>query len=157
MRPSTWASVRMATSTATTASSHMVAVRWRESREQKARRGQGQGWGGLVMERASFSLGRQAPARRRTLIPSNLMRGTPRAEASRSFYIQYSLCCVALPRTMYLAPTADPPRSPMPQRSLQQVPHVRHFFRESGVRTLVPVSPTGDTTRMSPVATWYRL
>jgi hypothetical protein len=52
-------------------------------------RGQGQGWGGLVMERASssFSLGRQAPVRRRTLIPSTLLRGTPRAEALRSFYI----------------------------------------------------------------------
>ena len=33
------------------------------------------------------SLGRQAPARRRTLIPSTLLRGTPRAEALRSFYI----------------------------------------------------------------------
>jgi len=33
------------------------------------------------MKRASFSLGRQAPARRRTLIPSTLLRGTPRAEA----------------------------------------------------------------------------
>jgi hypothetical protein len=28
-----------------------------------ARRGQGRGWGGLVMERAIFSLGQQAPAR----------------------------------------------------------------------------------------------
>ena len=33
------------------------------------------------------SLGRQAPARRRTLIPSTLLRGTPRAAALRSFYI----------------------------------------------------------------------
>jgi hypothetical protein len=46
-----------------------------------------QSWGGLVMERASFSLGRQAPARRRTLIPSTLLRGTPRAEALHSFYV----------------------------------------------------------------------
>jgi hypothetical protein len=70
----------------------MVAVRWRESREQKARRGQGQGWGGLVMERASFSLGRQAPARRRTLIPSTLLRGTPREEAYLVTYEEEDAC-----------------------------------------------------------------
>jgi hypothetical protein len=32
-------------------------------RETEARHVQSQSWGGLVMERASFSLGRQAPAR----------------------------------------------------------------------------------------------
>ena len=36
----------------------------RRSKSTKARHGQGPGWDGLVMERASFSLGRQAPARR---------------------------------------------------------------------------------------------
>ena len=63
--------------------------RQRAERKQahEARHGQGQGWGGLVMERASFSLGQQAPARRRTLIPSTLLRGTPRAAALRSFYM----------------------------------------------------------------------
>ena len=39
------------------------------------------------MERASLSPGRRAPARRRTLIPSTLLRGTPGADALRSFYI----------------------------------------------------------------------
>ena len=51
---------------------------------------------GLVMDRATFSLGRQAPACRRTLIPSTLMRGTPRAAGLRSLYFlaSYSLCFV---------------------------------------------------------------
>ena len=50
-----------------------------------------------MMERARFFLGRKAPAIKRTLIPSTLSRGTPRAAALRSFYIQYSLCSVLLP------------------------------------------------------------
>ena len=37
-------------------------------RARKARHGQGQSWDWLVMERASFSPGWRAPARRRTLI-----------------------------------------------------------------------------------------
>jgi len=75
----------------------------------EARRGQGQGWGGLVMECASFSLGRQAPARKRTLIPSTLLRGTPRAESLRSFYFSlFNAFCVVWSRTTYLAPTRQP-------------------------------------------------
>ena len=80
--------------------------------------GQGQGWGGLVMKRASFSLGRQALAHRRTLIPSTLLRGTPRAEPPCARFIFNTVCVASLlPRTMYFAPTADPPRFPMPSRS----------------------------------------
>jgi len=54
---------------------------------------------------ASFSLGRQSPARKRTLIPSILLRGTQgrRVEALRSFYIKYSCVVSFLPLTMYSA------------------------------------------------------
>jgi len=64
----------------------------------------------LVMERASFSLGRQTPARRSTLIPSTPLRGTPRAAALRSFYIPLvnTVCVVACLRTTYLAPIPQP-------------------------------------------------
>ena len=49
----------------------------------------------LVMERASFSLERQTPARRSTLILSTPLRGTPRAAALRSFYISlFNTVCV---------------------------------------------------------------
>ena len=58
----------------------------------------------LVMERASFSLGRQTPARRSTLIPSTPLRGTPRAAALRSFYIEYILCGV-FPPSHYVSRT----------------------------------------------------
>ena len=57
------------------------------TRARKARHGQGQSWDGLVMERASLSPGRRAPARRRTLTTSTLLRGTQGADALRSFYI----------------------------------------------------------------------
>jgi len=40
-----------------------------------------------VKERASSSLGRQALARTSTLTPSTLLRGTPRAAALRSVYV----------------------------------------------------------------------
>jgi hypothetical protein len=40
----------------------------------------------LVMERASFSLGRQTPAHRSTLIPSTPLRGAPRAAALLVLY-----------------------------------------------------------------------
>ena len=61
----------------------------------------------LVMERASFSLGRQTPARRSTLILSNPWRGTPRAAAS--FYISLinTVCVVACLPT-YLARIPQP-------------------------------------------------
>jgi hypothetical protein len=59
----------------------------------------------LVMERASFSLGRQTPARRSTLIPSTSLRGTRRAAALRSFY---TVCVVSCYRTTYFAPTRQP-------------------------------------------------
>jgi hypothetical protein len=64
----------------------------------------------LVMERASFSLGRQTPARRSTLIPSAPLRGTPRAAALRSFYISLfnTVCVVSCSRTTYFAPTRQP-------------------------------------------------
>ena len=69
----------------------------------------------LVMERASFSLGRQTPARRSTLIPSTSLmgrerEGTPRAAALRSFYISLvnTVCVVACLRTTYLAPIPQP-------------------------------------------------
>jgi hypothetical protein len=64
----------------------------------------------LVMERASFSLGRQTPARRSTLIPSTPLRGTPRAAALRLFYISLvnTVCVVACLRTTYLAPISQP-------------------------------------------------
>jgi hypothetical protein len=73
----------------------------------------------MVMERASFSLGQQTPARRSTLIPSTPLRGTPRAATLRSFYISLvnSVCVVSCSRTTYLAPTADPQRSLLPARS----------------------------------------
>ena len=60
----------------------------------------------LVMERASFSLEKQTPARRSTLIPSTPVRGTPRGEALRSFYISLvnTVCVVACLRSTYLAP-----------------------------------------------------
>jgi hypothetical protein len=66
----------------------------------------------LVMERASFSLGRQAPARRRTLIPSTLLRGTPRAAALRSPYGSSFNTVLLCPRTTYLAPTRQPSAVP---------------------------------------------
>jgi len=64
----------------------------------------------LVMERASFSLRRQTPARRSTLIPSTLLRGTPRAAALRSFYISSfnTVCVVACSRTTHLSPIPQP-------------------------------------------------
>ena len=60
----------------------------------------------LVMERASFSAGRQTPARRSTLIPSTPLWGTPRAAALCLFYIPLvnTVCVVACLRTTYLAP-----------------------------------------------------
>ena len=63
-----------------------------------------------VMERASFSLGRQTPAPRSTLIPSNPLQGTPRASALRSFYLSSfsTVCVVSCSRTTYLAPTRQP-------------------------------------------------
>ena len=79
----------------------------------KARHGQGRGWGGLVMERASFSLGRQAPARRRTLIPSTLLRGTPRAGALRpSIFLFNTVCVVSSPLALYISHPLPIPRGP---------------------------------------------
>jgi hypothetical protein len=67
----------------------------------------------LVMERASLSLGRQAPARRRTLIPSTLSRGTPRAAALRSFYASlFNIVCVVCPRTTISHPPGQPSAVP---------------------------------------------
>jgi hypothetical protein len=63
----------------------------------------------LVMDRARFSLGRQTPARRSTLIPSTPLRGIPRAAALRSFYDflgLYSLCCGV---SSHYVPRTHPP------------------------------------------------
>jgi hypothetical protein len=63
------------------------------------------------MERASFSLGRQAPASAENFDPEHLSRdgGTPRAEALRSFYIPHlSTICLVFPRTTYHASTRQP-------------------------------------------------
>ena len=70
----------------------------------------------LVMERASFSPGRRAPARRRTLTPSTLLRGTPGAvwPCARFISLFNTGCIVSCARTMCLAPTADPPRALLP-------------------------------------------
>ena len=67
----------------------------------------------LVMERASFSLGRQTPVRRSTLIPSIPLRGTPRAAALRSFYISLvnTVCVVACFALRISHPSSNPPRS----------------------------------------------
>jgi hypothetical protein len=96
---------------------HAVVSSGREASEKKraeARRGQGQCWGEarLVMERASFSLGWQTPARRSTLIPSTPLRGTPRAADLRSFYISLvnTVCVVPCSRTTYLAPIPSFPQ-----------------------------------------------
>jgi hypothetical protein len=88
----------------------------RRARASKSKAWSESGWGGLVkravvvswtkrcqsMERASSSLGQQAPARTSTLIPSTPLRGTPRAEALRSFYVIYTPRVVFLPPSHYL-------------------------------------------------------
>ena len=51
-----------------------------------------------MKERASSSLGQQAPARTSTLTPSTLLRGT----ALRSFYVIYTPRFVFLPPSHYL-------------------------------------------------------
>ena len=68
-----------------------------------------------MMERASFSLERQAPARTRTFILSTLreMEGLQGQQpcALSIFLVEYSLCCVSshyLPRTIYLALSTSP-------------------------------------------------
>ncbi len=80
----------------------------------------GKAWSGSKLGRAgdgaSFSPGRRAPARRRTLTPSTLMRRTPGAVWLCARFISlFNTGCVALcSRTMCLAPTVDPPRSLLP-------------------------------------------
>jgi hypothetical protein len=58
-----------------------------------------------MMECANFSLGRQSPARKRTLIPRTLLRGTQgrRVEVSRSFCSKYSCVVSLFHLTMYFA------------------------------------------------------
>ena len=70
----------------------------------------------VVLERASFSPGRRAPARRRTLTQSTLLRGTPGAVCPCARFISLfnTGCVVSCSRTICLAPTADPPRSLLP-------------------------------------------
>jgi len=87
-----------------------------EKAEQRARRGQGRGQGGLVIE--CVSLGRQAPARRRTLTSSTL-RETGGLQglqpfARSIFLVYYSL----YPRTTYPTSTRRPTHCPPRLRAL---------------------------------------
>ena len=72
----------------------------------------------VVLERASFSPGRRAPARRRTLTPSTLLRVSEglqgQTPCARFISLFNTGCVVSCSRTICLAPTADPPRSLLP-------------------------------------------
>ena len=88
--------------------------KWNESTKGKA-------WSGSKLGRAGDGAREllpwtACPARRRTLTPSILLRGTPGAVWPCALFISLfnTGCVVSCSRIMCLAPTADPPRSLLP-------------------------------------------
>ena len=89
----------------------------------KARRGQGQSWGGLPPGDGARELlpWMAGPGAQKNFDPEHLLEGDSKGSrlALGLCLIQFFVASSFLPRTIYLAPTADPPWSPTPTRSLE--------------------------------------
>ena len=69
-----------------------------EVKELERRRGQGQRWGGLVMERACFSLGTAGPGAQKNFDPEHPLAGDSKGRSlalALCFLILFCLCCVS--------------------------------------------------------------